>query len=105
FAWLTETMLYRLNGLPDLTFVKLLQLVGLRPRAALPAVVHVTFTAEEGVAGASVPVGTQLAGPAGSDGQPLVFETQEPVDLVVLPLSDVQVFTGAGFTVATEANE
>jgi predicted phage baseplate assembly protein len=39
FAWLTETMLFQLNQVPDLTYLKFLELIGLSqaPAARPPA--------------------------------------------------------------------
>ena len=37
FAWLTETMLYRMNEVPDRNFVKFLELLNLRLEPSKPA--------------------------------------------------------------------
>ncbi|MCI0584208.1 MAG: putative baseplate assembly protein [Chloroflexi bacterium] len=103
FAWLTETMLYRLNRLPELNYIKFLKLLGMDQAAAVPACAHLTFKPQPGIE-ASVPRGTQVAGPPDPDGLPLIFETEEPVDLVVPELTQVQVFNGSGFQLASEAN-
>lgn len=42
-AWLTETILYRLNKLPDLNYLKFLQLLNVRPRPAVAAHAELTF--------------------------------------------------------------
>jgi predicted phage baseplate assembly protein len=42
-AWLTETILYRLNQLPELNYVKFLQLLGVEQRPARPAQADLTF--------------------------------------------------------------
>ena len=40
FAWLTETMLYRLNQVPDRNYVKFLDLMGVKLREPRPARPH-----------------------------------------------------------------
>jgi predicted phage baseplate assembly protein len=48
-AWLAETILYRLNRLPDLNFVKFLQLLGVEQQPARPAQANLTFILKEKV--------------------------------------------------------
>jgi hypothetical protein len=43
-AWLTETLLWQMNRLPDLNYIKFLQLLDVQPRPALPAHAELTFT-------------------------------------------------------------
>ncbi len=42
-AWLTETILYRLNQLPDLNYIKFLQMLGVEQHPAKPAQANLTF--------------------------------------------------------------
>ena len=42
-AWLTETILYRLNKLPDLNYIKFLELLNVRPRPAVAATAQLSF--------------------------------------------------------------
>jgi hypothetical protein len=42
-AWLTETILYRLNKLPDLNYIKFLELLHVEPRPAVAASAQLTF--------------------------------------------------------------
>lgn len=42
-AWLTETILYRLNKLPDLNYSKFLDLLNVRPRPAVAAQAQLSF--------------------------------------------------------------
>ena len=46
-AWLTETILYRLNQLPELNYIKFLQLLGVEQRPAQPAQADLTFILKE----------------------------------------------------------
>ncbi len=49
WAHLGETILYRLNRLPDRAYVKFLELVGIERRDALAATAHLLFTPQAGV--------------------------------------------------------
>jgi predicted phage baseplate assembly protein len=104
FAWLTELMLYRMNRLPELNYIKFLQLIGLQLRPAQPAVAHLTFSAQQGAEVAPIPRGTQVAAQPSGGGQQLVFETEAGLDLVRLPLATVRVYDGAAFADVTPAN-
>jgi predicted phage baseplate assembly protein len=104
FAWFTETMLYEMNRVPTLYYARFLQMLGLRLRPARPATAYLTFAARPNAIG-SVPRGTSIgAQPPGAEEQ-LIFETSAGLDLIRLPLTDVQVFDGAAFTVVSSANE
>lgn len=43
FAWMTEMTIYRLNRVPDKTYVHFLNFIGEERKEALPATVPVTF--------------------------------------------------------------
>ena len=106
FAWLTEAMFYRLNQVPDRNYVKLLQLLNIELRPAQAAVVQLTFTADPKAGPTSVPAGAQVsAPPAEGTSQPLVYETDEAIDLVSPPLIDLQVYDGNEFQVVTNLND
>ena len=109
FAWLTETMLYEMNRVPERNYIKFLQLLGLELEQAVPAVAYLKFTADPGArlppgaSGLSVPERTPVAAQS-AGGDPTVFETRVGLSLIRVPLTDVQVLDGAGFTVVTTAN-
>ncbi len=44
FAWMTEIVIYRLNQVPDLNYIKFLQLLGIELEAAQPATANLTFS-------------------------------------------------------------
>jgi predicted phage baseplate assembly protein len=104
FAWLTELMFYQLNRVPDLNYIKFLQLIGLELQPAQPAVADLTFTPQPNANVAPVGVGTQVGGQPSGGGQQVVFETQEGLDLIRLPLTDVRVFDGTSYADVTDAN-
>src|SRR6476620_1740567 len=77
FAWQAEMLLYRLNRVPALNYIKFLQLVGIELQPAAPAAAEVTLPVKSTAAAALVPVPlrTQLTADPG-DGEPLlIFET------------------------------
>src|SRR5512132_1244443 len=43
FAWLSEQLTYRMNRVPELNYLKFLQLLGIELRAAEPAYGEITF--------------------------------------------------------------
>nr|WP_298248523.1 putative baseplate assembly protein [uncultured Halomonas sp.] len=46
-AWMTETILYELNRVPDLNYLKFLDLLGIVPEPAHPALTELAFTLKE----------------------------------------------------------
>lgn len=78
FSWMTETVLYRLNKVPEKVYLTLLDLIGVRLRPPLPARAMVTFHLVEGYQGGTfVPRGTQVATDQTEEGEPIVFESEE----------------------------
>lgn len=106
FAWLTETLLYRVNQVPERNYVKFLQLLGIELKPAQPARAELTFTlARDDLEYVIVPKGTQVAAAAGGeDGAPLLFETDAALICAGAKLQAVQVFNGFGFSVETLKN-
>ncbi len=66
FAYLTDTMLYRLNRVPEKLYVSLLNLVGAQVRPPAAAAATLTFTRTDGNAPTTIPVGTRVATSDGS---------------------------------------
>lgn len=81
-AWLTETLLYRVNRLPDLAYVNFLNLLGTRPKPARAAQADLTFTfakldkADDPLT-LLVPKATQVGVDDPNLAEPLTFETDE----------------------------
>ena len=62
FAWLSEIMIYRLNQVPDLNYIKFLQLLGIELQAAQPARAELTFTpARLDLVSTIIPIRTQIS--------------------------------------------
>jgi predicted phage baseplate assembly protein len=76
-AWLAETILYRLNQLPDLNYVKFLQLLGVEQRPARPAQANLTFVLKDKVNVPEVLIEKRtIIGVSARDlEEPLYFET------------------------------
>jgi predicted phage baseplate assembly protein len=102
-AFLEEMIIWRLNQVPQKNYQKFLELVGLNLLSAAPAHADLTFTLSKGAVSAAIPTGTQVALGGGS-GQPILFETDQPLTAVGLALVAVQSFDGAQFTLRTAAN-
>jgi hypothetical protein len=90
FAHLTETMLYRLNRLPDKAYVEFLRLLGVRLQPPAAASVRLRFTAARP---AERPVEIPRSTPvtlsrAGAGAEPVVFRT---ADAVTIPAGGTEV--------------
>jgi len=94
FAWMTEATLFRLARVPDLHYVKFLQLLGVELRPAEPARGAVTFPVSPGPAVRTVvvPRGTEVTA-AGVD-EPIVYETDESLTAVAAGIRRVLTFDG-----------
>lgn len=81
-AWLTETLLYRVNRLPDLAYVNFLNMIGTAPAPARAAAADLTFRFADldrvgDPLSILVPKGTQVGVKDPSLPKPLIFETDE----------------------------
>jgi len=104
FAWMTEIIIYRLNQVPDLNYIKFLQLIGIELEPARPAAAEITFTVTRpDVSTAIVPMGTQIAA-TGASGAPIIFETDAALIAIGAALAALQTFDGSGYTVQTSKN-
>ena len=85
FAYMVDQLLWRLNRVPDRTYVKFLDLLGVRLRPPTAARVPVTFwlSAPQQTT-LDVPAGTQVA-TARTESEPVVFTTLD--DLAIVPCS------------------
>jgi predicted phage baseplate assembly protein len=106
FAWLSEMMLYRMQRVPDLNYIKFLELIGLELLAAQPAMAEVSFAVADGETRAVVPVParTQVSA-ASDDGPPLVFESTRNLDAVACTLQSVQAYDAAQYRDCTDRNQ
>lgn len=104
FAWMTEVICYRLNQVPNLNYIKFLQLIGIELEPALPALAEVTFSVSlPTLSSTIVPGGTQISA-SGSSGQSVIFETDEDLIVIGAQLAAVQTYDGSGYTTQTNKN-
>ncbi len=86
FAWMTEMTIYRINKVPEKTYLALLDMMGLSPTPPQAARAILQFAPVEGY---SKPIrvrkGLQVSVGGSGDGQPIIFETEK--DLTVNPNS------------------
>jgi predicted phage baseplate assembly protein len=96
FAWLGESMGYRLNQVPATSYQKFVELIGLQPLPALPSTVYLSFTSVPASTANPILVPQATAVSAtGTDGTPVYFETDTDLALTRYPLHAVQVFDGS----------
>lgn len=96
FAWLTESIGYRLNKAPERCLLTFLDALGIKPAAARQATTDLTFTVRQGeTAPISVPARSAVASDVQTDDGPIVFETERGMELIPLRLQSLQV---AGLT-------
>lgn len=101
FAWMTELTLFRMNQVPELAYVKFLQMIGIEQKPAAAARVELMFTpARNDVSEIWVPQGTQAAAAADSEG-PVLFETLAPLAVLGTPLAAIQLWDGFAYSQAT----
>lgn len=86
FAWMTELMVYRLNKVPDMNYVKFLDMIGVELMSAAAADAELTFRlsapfplSEESTTQAIVPSGLEVATNAIGEAPDVVFTTIEPL--------------------------
>jgi predicted phage baseplate assembly protein len=96
FAWMTELLLYRVNQVPDLHYIKFLEMLGIKLQPAIPARAPITFwlSAPRDVA-VKIPAGTEVASTQTETERPVVFTSD--IDLHINPpqLSAVIPTTGS----------
>jgi hypothetical protein len=106
FAWMTESLLYQLNQVPERHYIKFLQLLGIELEAAEPARTELTFTlTNQADASVVVPRRTRVAAADPSTTVPLSFETDRALIAIRARLAAVQVFDGSAYAVETTTNE
>lgn len=105
FAWLSEMLLYRMGRVPELNYLKFLELIGIELQPAQPALAEVSFAVTDTATAAvvSVPPRTQVSAMA-DDGLPLVFETTRALSAVACTLQSVQSYDGAQYRDLSERN-
>ena len=99
FAWQADMLLYRLNRVPELSYLKFLELIGIELTPAQPAQAEVTFpvAATHTAAIVRVPARSQLSADPQDGGAPVVFETVRGLVAFRAALKSVMVFDGSQY--------
>jgi predicted phage baseplate assembly protein len=107
FGWLAEMLLYRMNKVPQLNYIKFLQLIGIELRPAEPALTELSFPVLPGAGTPSVivPERTQVSADPGDGGPPLIFETTRALTALRATLDGVLTLDGATYVDLTTQNE
>ena len=85
FAWIVESMIYRLNRIPEKNLIAFFNLLGITRDPATPASTYLTYQSNIPV---TVPKGNQAATVQTETETAIIFETDE--ELAVLPLNLIQ---------------
>jgi predicted phage baseplate assembly protein len=106
FAWMTDMLIFRMNQVPELNYIKFLQLLGIELRPAEPARAELTFPLRETQPEPTiiVPKGTQVAAAGATGDEPVIFETDESLIALAARLQRVLAFDGFAFSDATQQN-
>lgn len=95
YAWLTESLVYRLNQIPDRFKWKYLAFIGYPRRGPVAASTVLSFQPVPPGAPFEVPAGVQFCA-AGAAGTSIPFATTRAIDLAQVTLSALQVDPGTG---------
>ena len=89
FAWLAEILTYRMSKVPELNYVKFLQLLGIELNPAEPAQAEITFPVkpDHPEPFVIVPARTQVTAEAPDGGPPLIFETERALTALTASLA------------------
>jgi predicted phage baseplate assembly protein len=98
-------VIFRLNQVPELNYVKFLELLGIGLEPANPASVELTFTLVDPPPAPAlvIPKGALVAAAPGS-GPPVVFETDRALNALGPKLAAILAFDGFAFSDATPAS-
>jgi predicted phage baseplate assembly protein len=108
FAWLAEMLLYRMNKVPLLNYIKFLQLIGIELQPAEPAMAELILPVLPGPATPAViivPQRTQVSADPGDGGPPLIFETVHALKALRATLDGVLTLDGASYVDLTALND
>jgi predicted phage baseplate assembly protein len=107
FAWMTEMLAYRMNLVPELNYIKFLQLIGIELNPAEAAQAEIRFPVKSSMAEpyVIVPERTQLTAEAPDGGPPITFETDRSLIAVRARLAAVLAYDGYTYTSVTIDNQ
>jgi predicted phage baseplate assembly protein len=90
FAWMTDVLLYRLNQVPDLHYIKFLEMLGIKLREPAPARTPVTFwlSAPQAVE-VVIPAQTEVASTQTETESSIIFSTDKDLKITTPKLKTV----------------
>lgn len=96
FAWLTEMQIYRLGKVPELNYLKFLELIGIELNTAKPATAQLSFPVEEDHTEpyVVVPARTQVSTEEPDEEGDILFETDRSLIVLTAKLDAVIAFDG-----------
>lgn len=84
FAWMTDLMLFRLNRVPEKSYLRFMDLLGITLKDAVPATVPVTLHLSAAQPGpVTIPRGTEVSTLQAGDQPAITFTTDH--DLAIVP--------------------
>ena len=106
FAWLSEMIIWRLNKVPDKSFIKFLDLLGVELADTVPAQAELTFKLSATNLGRTVfvPQGTRVSLAEAGESGPVTFETDDNLFAVSASIAALQSYDAAQYDLVTEAN-
>jgi predicted phage baseplate assembly protein len=107
FAWMTELLTFRLGKVPQLNYVKFLQLVGFELSPAEPATAEITLPVQPSFDEpyVIVPQATQVATEKPDDKGPIIFELDRALIALTAKLDAVLISEPPTFRDVTAAND
>jgi predicted phage baseplate assembly protein len=106
FAWMTDLLVYRLGKVPQLNYLKFLELIGFELTPAAPAHAEITFPVQDkySLPTVIIPKATQVSTESPDELGPIIFETDRAITAVTATLDAVQVFEPPMFKDVSTAN-
>jgi hypothetical protein len=94
FSWMSDMLLYRMGKVPELNYIKFLELIGIELRPAEPARAEITFPLKHDFDKPYliIPERTQVSAESNDGGPPIIFETETSLTALTANLDRVQVF-------------
>lgn len=106
FTWLAEILTYRMNRVPELSFLKFLELIGIELQPAEPALAEITFGVSDKHPSEVlvVPMHTQVTAEGSAGGPPVVFETDRALTALRSRLTALLAYDGTTYRPVTAQN-
>jgi predicted phage baseplate assembly protein len=91
FAWMTDIILYRMSQVPDLHYIKMMELLGIKLKEPVPATVPVTFwLSQPQPTPITIPANTAVASTQTETEGSIVFTTNQELHVDLPKLSTIQ---------------